>query len=722
MTGFADIEVPPKETPAQHMFQLDALYDGLTSGRLCGQAFDPEKAQLMLVLLERLDWIPDARQLAGALPHYPEAFGIEQFRSTLATLGFQSTEAKMPGSRLRSCARATLVSSSNLWLLGGEGERGQLVRPSEYGEDVAKISRHKTYHVAQFEPYSNLLEAVSPQQSSWIGDTINRFVPELRLLVFLTFLSGIFAILIALGITTIFNTVIPTRNYATLSGIIAGLGLVFLFDFGFRRIRADVVGRVSGRLEYVLGSALLGKLLRLPTAMLTSVTLSDQLSRLRQFESIRDLFGGPVVLLLLELPMALLLLVTVGLIAWPLAALLAVYIATFFILTVLLAPAIRRESRKQGAAQAILNRVVLEVLGQREQIGREGLSAVWVEKINAKVRDLARARRRLASLTRWLEGLSHASLPIAAGSVIGLGAFLVMAGTLTGGALVAATILTWRLFAPVQQGLLMLPKLQDVLRLFQQIDAMMRLPEEEDGSERGHQVQRTGSLSARSVVLRHPKSIAPVLMGVQFDIAHGTFVTVSGRSGAGKTTLLKVLAGQLHPQAGAVLFNDLNLSQLSRGFRARNIAYVSQKPLFIYGSVAQNLRLADPTADDSKLMSVLNEMGLGPWLEGLSEGLETRLDPSIDGALLSASVLNSLSVAQALLTDPVVLLLDEAAGNMDATLEACLVDALEARRGHMTSVVVTHRPSLIRRSDKVIVLNAGSAVLHDTAEIQRQAS
>ena len=717
-----DAPMRSSETQAQNMFQLDALYEGLTSGRLCGQTFDTETAQLMLVLLERLDWIPDARQLAGALPHFPDNFGIDQFRSTLATLGFLSVAVKMTGGQLATCSRATLVGGEHLWLLGQEDNKSHLVRPLEYGEDISGISKNKTYVVVQFEHRSSRLDGIASQQSSWIADTIHRFVPELRLLLFLTFLSGLFAILIALGITTIFDTVIPTRNYATLTGIIAGLGLIFVFDFKFRRIRADVVGRVSGRLEYVLGSALLGKLLYLPSAMLTSVSLSDQLSRLRQFESIRDLFGGPVVLLLLELPMALLLLVTVGLIAWPLAVLLAVYITVFTILTVLLAPSIRRETRKQGAAHANLNRVVLEALGQREQIGREGLAPVWVDKIDANARDLGRARRRLTSLTRWLEALSHASLPIAAGSVIGLGAILVMAETLTGGALVAATILTWRLFAPVQQGLLLLQKLQDVLRLFQQIDAMMRLPNEENGSEQGHNVRRKGNLSVRSVVLRHPKSITPVLMGVQFDIAHGTFVTVSGRSGAGKTTLLKVLAGQLQPQAGAVLFNELNLSQLSRGFRARNIAYVSQKPLFIYGSVAQNLRLADPSADDERLLGIINEMGLGPWLEGLPNGLETRLDPSLDGALLSASVLNSLSVAQALLTDPVVLLVDETAGNMDAKLEACFVQALEARRGLMTSVVVTHRPSLIKRSDKVIVLNAGSAVLHDTTDMQRQAS
>lgn len=717
----------PAQTDAhtEQMFQLDALYDGLVSGRLCGQSFDPDIAQVLLVLLERLEWTPDARQLAGALPHFPSRFGANEVRSTLAALGFMSTQVNLAGKRMRALPLETVVSddAQELWLprnLDGEIE---LFRPSDAGETIQSIRRTKTYRVMQFDRLSET-QRQDPMYAgqSWVGETINRFAPELRLLLLLTFLSGCTAVLIAFGITKIFDTVIPTRNHATLVGILAGLVLVFAFDFMFRRIRADIVGRVSGRLEFILGSALFGKLLRLPVAMLTSVSLSDQLSRLRQFESIRDLFGGPVVLLMLELPLATLLLITVAIIAWPLAALLVVFIIVFSMVALSLAPAIRRETRKQGAAQAALNNVILGVIEQRRQIGRDGLTPYWISLVDLKVRNLAMARRRLTSLSRWLEAMSLASLPVAAASVIGLGAVLVLQETLTGGALVAATILTWRLFAPVQQGLLLLPKLQDVQRLFQQIDALMRIPEEESGRERGLHIQRQGNLKTRGLVLRHPKSIAPILMGVQLEIPHGSFVSVTGRSGSGKTTLLRLLAGQVVPQAGAVLFNDLNLTQLSRGFRARNIAYVSQKPLFIYGTVAQNLRLADPAADDSRLKDVLAELGLKEWLDALPNGLDTRLDPSNDGALLSASVLTCLSVAQAFVTNPTVLLLDEPIGNMDATLEAHLIEALERRRGQITSVVVTHRPSLIRRTDKVIILNAGSAMMRDTAELESRAS
>ncbi len=716
----APSEIPPT---AEQLFRLDDLYDGLVSGRLCGQAFDPETAQLLMVLLERLEWTADSRQLAGALPHFPETFGVNAFRSTLLALGFYSTNCLVPGRNLSAQGPGALIvdERDRLWLLRRNRRRGELFRPGEDGESLCRVRPDQLYQVARFERPSGT-DAVNSTRSmpqDWVGETIRRFVPEIKLMLCLTVLSGFTTILIAFGITAIFDTVIPTRNRATLAGILVGLALVFAFDFALRRIRGDIVGRVSGRLEYVLGSALLGKLLRLPPAMTTGAPLSDQLSRLRQFESIRDLFAGPAMLLMLELPLALLLLMTVAMISWPLALLLAGYASVFICAAFLLAPAIRRETRVQGGAQSLLNRMLLDVLEHRRHIGREGLGHVWTTQVDARVRDLARARRRLSSLIQGLDTLSQASLPIAAASVIGFGAVLVVRESLTGGSLVAVTILTWRLFAPVQQGIQILPKLQDVSRLFQQIDAFMRIEEDDDSGEGCLHSKVPGNLSVRGVVLRHPKSVAPALIGVNLDILHGAFVTVTGKSGSGKTTLLRVLAGHLAPQAGAVMFNDLNLTQLSRGFRARNISYVSQKPVFFYGSVAQNLRLADPDADTVRLTEVLGELGLEDWIASLPDGLETRLDPSVDHALLSPGVLTCLSVAQALLTDPVVLMLDEPAGHLDAFLEARLVEAIEKRRGRMTSVVVTHRPSLVRRSDSVIILNAGTARMIDTATLER---
>ena len=161
---------------------------------------------------------------------------------------------------------------------------------------------------------------------------------------------------------------------------------------------------------------------------------------------------------------------------------------------------------------------------------------------------------------------------------------------------------------------------------------------------------------------------------------------------------------------------------MSHAFRARNLIYVAQTPAYFFGTVAQNLRLSDPAATDEDLKAILAELGLSDWIAGLAEGLDTRIDPDVDADLLAPSVRTALAVAQALLARPAALFLDEPAGGMDPALETRLLDAIEARRGRMTCLMVTHRPAIMRRCDGVVRLRNGGVVLHKRQDDERVAS
>jgi len=713
MTGRADIKVETPEENWARVFALDTLFDAMTSGRLCGNPVETGDAQLILVLLERLGWKPEAAELATALPHYPKNFGLAEIRSALANLGYSSTITPILGRRLRLCPPGTLVcdDSGALWLIRTRQRGAELFQPGDL-ERVRALRPMASYQTIQFEAHDLASNATAdPTARSWSSNLAHRFLPELRLMFMLTMLSGLMAILIAFGIKTVFDTVIPSRNPSTLYALLVGLGLIAAGELVLRRIRAGVASRLSGRLDYILGTSIFGKMLRLPVSMLTNASESDQLARLKQFETLRDVMGGPLLLLLLELGVALLLLITVAFIAWQLAAMLTCLALIILMAGFALQPGIKRASGNLARAQSRFNASSQEALTCRRSIRRRGLYGHFAQRQRDHMRTLLRAQRKLASEMRLLDGLALISLPTAGASAIGVGALLVMQGSLSSGQLIAATILTWRLFAPIQQTIQILPKLPESRRLLNQIDLFFQL--REDASSRHTDVTREcqGNIAVKDLVVRFPGAILPTLMGGRFDIPKGKLVAVSGPSGSGKSTLMRVLSGTLTPQSGIVTVDAFNLSQLSRSYRDRHIGYVPAAPVFIYGTVAQNLRLGTPGATDAQIEGALAETGLSDWVHALPQGIDTRIDPVTMSDALPPGTKTLLSVAQALLTNPAILLLDEPAGGLDAEQEAALMRMLHARRGTMTTLLVTHRPSLIRQADGLLYLEGGTVQL-----------
>ncbi len=697
------------EESLARVFKLDSLFDAMISGRLCGKKVDGGIAQILLVLLERIGWKPNVAELAHAMPHYPEHFGLAEIRSAMANLGYLSAIMPVLGSRLQLCPKCTLVcdETGELWLVRATNKGVELFQPGDL-EQTKHVQANALYRTIQFETRGFGSLTASNRGANWAGGVLFRFRSELATLFILTVFSGLIVILVAFGVKTVFDTIIPSRNTETLRAVIIGLGLVALAELMFRRIRANALSRVAGRIEYILGTTLFGKLMRLPAAMLTNASESEQFARFKQFETLREVFGGPIVLLVLELGVAALLLVAIAMIAWQLSLFLVGLALLFLVIAMALRPAIGRANGALSAAQSRFQAANSELFACRKSIRRRGLYDAFSERQRDALRSLIRARRKLSLEVRLLDSLALVSLPFAGASAIGVGALLVMQGSLSAGQLIAVTILTWRLFAPIQQVILVLPKLPELRRLLNQVDLFFKIPEEPKGQPSDVTRPCRGDVAISNLVVRFPGAILPTLVGGEFKIPAGKLIAVTGPSGSGKSTLLRVLSGSLAPQSGVVMVDGLNVLQLSQGYRNRHIARVSQEPIIIFGTVAQNLRLAAPGASDAHIEEVLEELGLDTWVSTLSDGINTRIDPTTMTDVLSPGIRTLLSVAQALLADPAILLLDEPVGGLDAVREAYLVHALLSRRGKMTTFLVTHRPSLISQSDGLIYLEGGA--------------
>ncbi|MGX1029447.1 thiol reductant ABC exporter subunit CydD [Streptomyces sp. SAI-097] len=217
-------------------------------------------------------------------------------------------------------------------------------------------------------------------------------------------------------------------------------------------------------------------------------------------------------------------------------------------------------------------------------------------------------------------------------------------------------------------------------------------------------VPADGALTFENVTVRYPGRDTAAVTDMHLTVEPGETVALVGPSGAGKSTLLHALLGFVAPTEGRVLVGGADLSTLDTAQWHARVAWVPQHPHLYAGTIAENVRLARPDADDSDVRRALRDAGALEFVDALPEGTATILGE--DGTGLSAGQRQRLALARAFLADRPVLLLDEPTAALDGATEAEVVDAVRRLAKGRTVLLVVHRPALLEVADRVVRLDS----------------
>lgn len=223
-----------------------------------------------------------------------------------------------------------------------------------------------------------------------------------------------------------------------------------------------------------------------------------------------------------------------------------------------------------------------------------------------------------------------------------------------------------------------------------------------------HRPEIRGEIEFRDVQFTYPGHTEPALRGVSFHIKPGEHVVVIGRVGSGKTTLQKLMLGLYPPGEGTVRIDGVDLRQLDPADVRRNIGYVEQDTILLYGSLRENISIGAPYADDRTIIAAADVGGLTEYVNRHPQGFDMLIGER--GESLSGGQRQGVAIARAALLDPPILLLDEPTSSMDFSSEAQFKERLKDFAQHKTLIIVTHRNSLLDLANRIIVIDDGRIV------------
>jgi ATP-binding cassette subfamily C protein LapB len=486
-------------------------------------------------------------------------------------------------------------------------------------------------------------------------------------------------------------------------GAFLALGLSYFF----MRQRIRLVGYIAGRVEYLFGSAIFERILRISPTLSEGASVGAQMARLRSFESIRDFFTTPLASTLLELPVSIfffLLLVWIN--PWAALVFMAA-VAVYGLLYLTQFKSIARMTQHLLAASTERNRFMNEWVANMRQIRSVHGQTEWLNRFNKLSANATMLNFGIEKKTAGAVAASNFIMMTSALAVVAIATPMVIAQTLSSGALIASMLLIWRVLYPLQTIYINITRIERIRSAVNQINGLMKIEVEPRLSSAALSMRRMqGQLQFNRVGYRYAGSTESALAGLSLKVESGQLCCLIGTNGAGKSTLIKLLLRMLPLQNGAILMDGIDIRQYSPTELRRQLGYAPQEVQFFRATILQNLRLSRPDAPDSEIERILKQLAAWDDVLSLKDGLHTRLGDNTQ--LLGSALMQKLNLARAIVTDAPVLVLDEPTTHLDHVAIEALTETLRHLKGAKTILVLTQHEDLLKVADQMVQLENGS--------------
>ena len=472
-------------------------------------------AACLLPLLRELGWDNYAKELVEALPHFSEQIDLIDLRNMLASLGYESTPVETPVHKLQHELYPALFvcNSGKVYLLQGrEGDDIHYYDPQTNSYEIRQnLNLRGTAYLFTDSHPSYGSNPTDMPGDEWFSNLLQRFQKMIIHLLGMTFIINMAALLVPLFIMVIYDKVIGAKSAETLPFLVSGAAILLAADLGLRYLRAKLLGVTAGRLDYLIGVETFKRMLYLPPLFTERSTVAAQLSRLKQFDSVRDFFTGPSAAVALELPFVIIFLIVIGILGGVIALIPLAMVFGFIMLGAIWMPMLNSKILRSGKARTDKQRIIMQTVAGRKEIKSIGGETVWWERFRENSGEAVLSNYQTFLSNNIMNNLAQGMMTFTGVAVLGVGTLQVIAGDMTIGALIAIMALVWRVLSPLQSAFLSFSKFQQTIKAIKQINQLMKLRNERKGGKSGLILEKLqGNIRIERVSFRYgPTGIPP---------------------------------------------------------------------------------------------------------------------------------------------------------------------------------------------------------------------
>jgi len=506
----------------------------------------------------------------------------------------------------------------------------------------------------------------------------------------------------------VYDRVLSSQSQFTLFAITLIVLCVYLAIGLLEWVRSNLLLRLSAAMDLAQSD-------RVHAAAFAQTPLARSMSPaqvVQDFSAVRQVVTGSFVLALLDLPWIPLYVGLLFAFEWPLGLLAVIGMLLLTLIAVLTEKLTKEPLEKSNkiASQAafMLNKQhrhieiisalgMIPMLGKRWQIQNREALLLQIQASDYMA--------RLSAVGRYIR-LTLQSL------VLGIGAYLVLQGKMSGGMMIAGSILLGRALAPAEQLIGSWRQLMAGITAHQRLSQL--LAEDETEQVPFSLPAPIGHLTVEQVTVAVEGRKEPVLRQIKFKLEAGESLAIVGASASGKSTLARVILGLVSPNVGEVRLDNADLQQWPRDQLGQYVGYLPQDVELFEGTIAENIARFQEV-DAPQVIQAAQLAHVHDMILRLPQGYDTRIGE--DGAKLSGGQRQRIALARAVFGQPKLVVLDEPNANLDDQGDKALADTLMAlKKQHITVIVISHRTHILAAVDRMLLLQEGTQSLFGLRE------